>query len=80
MDKYEEIARKYIEGPGGLKDLYKYEMATPICEDPLIEGARWIIALLTLPRNREDLDALVAQSNLRMSPRGSETMQESESK
>ena len=70
MDKYEEMARKYIEGNGGLKDLHQYEMVTPICDDPLVEGARWIIALLTLPRNRADLDALVEQSNLRMSPRG----------
>ena len=62
---YEEMARRYIEGVGGLFDLYRYEMASPLHTPPEVEGAAWILKSLTNPRNRADLDALVLQSNLR---------------
>lgn len=65
MDKYEELARKYIEGSGGLFDLYRYELAIPLCVPEEVEGARWILICLTNPSNRQDLDALILQSNLR---------------
>ncbi len=65
MDKYEEMARKYIEGAAGLFDLYQYEMASPLCKPPEVEGARWILACLVNPENRADLDAIVEQAKLR---------------
>ena len=65
MDKYEEMARKYIEGAGGLFDMYVYELASPLCKPPEVEGARWILMSLTNPKNRTDLDALIQQSDLR---------------
>jgi hypothetical protein len=65
MDKYEEMARKYIEGPAGLFSMYEHEMAFPLCTPPEVEGARWILLCLTNPKNRADLDALVQQSDLR---------------
>ena len=65
MDKYEEIARQYIEGTGGLFDLYRYEMASPLCAPPEVEGARWMLGCLTHPKNRELLNQLVQQSDLR---------------
>ncbi len=64
-DKYEEMARKYIEGSGGLFDLYNYEMASPFCEPQEVEGARWILKCLTNPENKADLMALLKQSDLR---------------
>jgi len=66
MDKYEELARRYIEGSGGLFDLYKYELAPPFCAPPEVEGARWMLAVLTNPENRALLDQLVEQSDLRV--------------
>ena len=66
MDKYEEIAREYIEGMGGLFDLYKYELASPKCNPPEVEGARWMLRCLVQPANRATLDALVNQANLRV--------------
>ena len=63
-DRYEEIARHYIEGVGGLFDLYRYEMAVPKCTPPEVEGARWMLMTLTNPKNRELLDQLVEQSEL----------------
>ena len=65
MDEYEKMARFYIEGIAGLFDLYKYEMASPLCEPPEVEGARWILKCLTNPANRKDLDRIVEQANLR---------------
>ena len=65
MNPYEEMARKYIEGVGGLLDLYRYEMASPLYSPPEVEGAVWLLNCLTNPKNRADLDALVVQSNLR---------------
>ena len=65
MNNYEKIARKYIEDTGGLFDLYKYELASPLCTPPEVEGARWILLCLTNPNNRADLEALLAQSELR---------------
>ena len=64
-DKYEEMARRYIEGPGGLFDLYHYELASPLCGPEEVEGARWMLKCLTNPDNRADLEALVEQSGLR---------------
>ena len=64
-DRYEEIARQYIEGVAGLFDLYKYELAVPKCKPPEVEGARWMLMALTNPANRELLDQLVQQSALR---------------
>ena len=69
-DRYEEIARQYIEGVGGLFDLYRYEMAVPKCTQPEVEGARWMLMTLTNPDNRGLLDQLVEQSELRNEPRG----------
>ena len=66
MDKYEELARQYIEGSGGLFDLYRYELAIPFCTPPEVEGARWMLLGLTNPENRELLDQLVEQSSLRV--------------
>ncbi len=66
MNKYEEIARKYIQGPAGLFALYQNEMASPLYQPQEVEAAVWILKCLTNPRNRNDLDALVGQSNLRM--------------
>jgi len=65
MDKYEAMARKYIEDSGGLFDFFKYELASPLCQPPEVEGARWILRCLTNPDNKADLDALVKQSQLR---------------
>jgi len=65
MDQYEEIARRYIKGVGGLFDLYKYELASPVCTPREVEGARWMLVCLTNPTNRAVLDQLVAQSDLR---------------
>ena len=65
MDKYEEIARRYITGVGGLFDLYRYELASPLCKPREVEGARWILVCLTNPTNRAVLDQLVAQSDRR---------------
>jgi len=65
MDNYEKMARKYIEGAGGLFDLYRYEMASPVCEPPEVEGARWMLICLTNPKNRDDLLELIKQSELR---------------
>ena len=65
MDKYEELARKYIEGVGGLFDLYKYEIASPLCQPPEVEGARWMLICLTNPSNKADLEALLEQSELK---------------
>ena len=67
-DRYEEIARQYIEGVGGLFDLYRYEMAVPKCTQPEVEGARWMLMTLTNPDNRGLLDQLVEQSELRNEP------------
>lgn len=74
MDKYEELAHKYIEGVGGLFDLYCYELGSPLCYPPEVGGARWILLCLTNPKNRKDLDALVEQSVLRKTelPKGQE--------
>jgi len=65
MNKYEEIARKYIEGCGGLFDFYKYELASPCCKPKEVEGGQWILKCLTNPENEEDLKALIKQSKLR---------------
>ena len=64
-DKYEDIARKYVEGTGGLFDLYRYELAIPLCSPKEVEGARWMLLCLTNPKNRELLDQLVEQSEIR---------------
>jgi hypothetical protein len=64
-DNYEKMARKYIEGTGGLFDLYKYELASPLCKPREVEGARWILKCLTNPENKADLGAIVRQSQLR---------------
>ncbi|KKN72873.1 hypothetical protein LCGC14_0405770 [marine sediment metagenome] len=66
IDNYEAMARKYIEGIGGLFDLYKYELAVPLCCPPEVEGARWILHCLTNPENRADLELLLQQSELRV--------------
>ena len=66
MDKFEEMAREYIEGSGGLFDLYHYEMAIPVCAPPEVEGARYGLICLIQPQNRSDLDALIAQSDIRI--------------
>ena len=65
MNEYEEMARRYIEQPGGLFDLYRYELSGPLCEPREVEGAKWMLECLTNPANRNDLEALVAQSQLR---------------
>lgn len=65
MDKYEELARKFIEGVGGLFDFYKYELASPHCQPPEVEGARWMLLCLTNPKNKTILRSLVKQSQLR---------------
>lgn len=65
MDKYEELARLFIEGPGGLFDLYRLELASALCAPPEVEGARWILLCLTNPTNRARLEQLMAQSVLR---------------
>ena len=64
-DEYEKLARKFIEGTGGLFDLYAYELASPLCEPPEVEGARWILLCLTNPKNRDVLENLVRQSKMR---------------
>lgn len=38
-DEYEKLARRFIEGVGGLFDLYKYEGAVPLVKPPEVEGA-----------------------------------------
>lgn len=65
MNKYEALARKYIEESGGLFDLYRHELASPLYHPQEVEGAVWILRCLTNPNNRADLDALVKQSDLR---------------
>ena len=65
MNPVEAMARKYIEGVGGLQDLYRYELASPLYTPPEVEGAAWLISSLINPANRADLDALVEQANLR---------------
>jgi len=70
MNPYEEMARRYIEGVGGLFDLYRYELASPLYQPQEVEAAAWLIKCLTNPTNRADLDALVQQSDLR---KGEET-------
>ena len=62
----EEMARKYIEGVGGLFDLYRYEMASALYKPPEVEGAAWLITCLIRPKNRADLDRLIEQSDLRI--------------
>ena len=69
-DNYEKLARLCIEGVGGLFDLYRYEMAFPFCEPPEVEGARWLLACLVNPKNREILDSLVEQSDARAKAAG----------
>ena len=69
MDNFEIMARKYVEGVGGLFDLYHYEVATPLCIPPEVEGARWLLISLVNPENRADLDALVRQADLQSSRR-----------
>ena len=64
-DNYEKVARLAIEGTGGLFDLYRYEIASPFCTPPEVEGARWMLAYLVNPENREMLDAIVEQSDAR---------------
>ena len=64
-DNYEIMAREYIEGSGGLFDLYKYEMASPLCTPPEVEGARWMLLSLTNPDNRKDLQRIIEQAKLR---------------
>ena len=76
MDNFEEMARKYIEGSGGLFNFYHSELALPLCEPPEVEGARWILICLINPSNRKDLDALVYQSNLRIKALGLEPREE----
>jgi len=63
MDLAEQIARKYIEGVGGLFDMYHYELAAPVAKPPEVEGARWILICLAKPENREDLDRLITYSD-----------------
>ena len=65
MDRYEAIAREYIEGVGGLFDLYQYEMALPLCQPPEVEGARWMLLSLTNPQNRGLLEQLMEQRTQR---------------
>ncbi len=65
MDSYEKMARKYIEASGGLFDFYRYELASPLCTPPEVEGARWILLCLTNLENKADLVALLYQSELR---------------
>lgn len=65
IDNYEKLARKYIEGSGGLFDLYRYELASPLCFPPEVEGARWVLLCLTNQANKDDLDKLVEQARLR---------------
>ncbi len=65
MNKYEELARKYTEGSGGLFDLYEHEMASPLYHPKEVEGAAWILRCLTNPINRDDLIELVEQSVVR---------------
>ena len=65
MDEYEKMARRYIEGSGGLFDMYRHELALPLCEPKEVEGARWMLICLTNPANRSDLESMVRQSELR---------------
>ena len=64
-DKYEALARKYIEGSGGLFDFYAHEFGVPAMYPPEVEGARWILRCLTNPENKADLAELVKQAELR---------------
>jgi hypothetical protein len=64
-NQYEVMARKYIEGAGGLFDLYRHEMASPLYQPKEVEGAAWILKCLTNPENRADLESLIAQSKFR---------------
>ena len=66
MDEYEKLARKYIQGTGGLFDFYRYELADPLCSPKEVEGARWVLCCLTNPENRKDLERLIKQSDLRL--------------
>ena len=65
MDNYEVMARKYIEGSGGLFDFYHNELASPLCSPAEVEGARWMLLCLTNPKNRNDLESIIEQSDLR---------------
>lgn len=65
MNEYEAMVRKYVEGVGGLFDLYRYEMVPPAFAPKEVEGAAWVLACLTHPQNRADLDVLVQQADLR---------------
>ena len=69
-DNYEKVARLFIEGTGGLFDLYRYEMASAFCIPPEVEGARWMLACLINPGNREILDAVVQQADERAKAAG----------
>ena len=64
-DNYEKIARFFVEGSAGLFDMYRYEMASPFCQPKEVEGARWMLACLINPVNREFLDALMTQADAR---------------
>ena len=75
QDNYEKVARLFVEGTGGLLDLYRYEMASPFCVPPEVEGARWILACLVNPENREILDALVEQADVRTEAAGANGVQ-----
>jgi len=66
MDRCEELAYEYIEGIGGLFDLYKYELASPVCNVPEVEGARWMLRCLINPMNRGILEELVSESDRRI--------------
>lgn len=63
--EYEKLARRFIEGVGGLFDLYKYEGAIPLVKPKEVEGAMWILACLTNPKNRDVLEQLLKQNHLR---------------
>ena len=65
ISEYEALARRFIEGVGGLFDLYKYEMAVPTFQPPEVEAAAWVLHCLTTPKNRDVLVELLRQSFLR---------------
>ena len=66
MDRCEELAHEYIDGVGGLFDLYKYEMASPVCQVKEVDGARWMIKCLVQPMNRGILDEIIKESDRRI--------------
>ena len=66
MDRPEEIAREFIEGVGGLFDLYKYEMGVAHSKPPEVEGARYMILCLINPKRRAVLDEIIEQSDIRI--------------